>query len=145
MVEIHDSIGIQTSASAVWEFISNLENITRWYTKMVGYGQLDEGEIGVGTYFRLDWTVNEHAEPCECKILTWVPPSEISFHVSNIGMVEADITWKITGQDGSTRVEVHESIEMAHSGRFQDRFFVGPEAESRLHDNLVALKGLLDA
>lgn len=49
MVEIHDSIVIQTSENSVWEFISNLENITRWYSKMVGYGKLDEGDPGVGT------------------------------------------------------------------------------------------------
>lgn len=145
MVEIHDSIDIQASVEAVWEFISNLENITRWYTKMVGFGQLDEGEMGVGTYFRLDWIVNDHAEPCECNILTWAPPTEISFHVSNIDMVEADITWLITVQNGSSRVDVRESIEMAHSNSFEDRFFVGPEAESRLQDNLKALKGLLES
>lgn len=89
--------------------------------------------------------MNDHAEPCECNILTWAPPNEISFHVSNIGMVEADITWNSTGQNGSTRVEVHESIEMAYSDRFEDRFFVGPEAETRLQDNLKTLKGLLEA
>ncbi len=77
--------------------------------------------------------------------MTWVSPAEISFHVSNIDMVEADITWTIAGQNGSTRVEVRESIDMAHSGRFEDRFFVGPEAESRLKDNLKTLKGLLES
>lgn len=42
-------------------------------------------------------------------------------------------------------MEVHESIEMAYSDRFEDRFFVGPEAETRLQDNLKTLKGLLEA
>ncbi len=144
MVKIHESIDVQASAKSVWEFLSNLENIPRWYSKMVGYGQLSKGESGAGTYFRLDWVVNDHAEPCECNIVEWESPKVISFHVSNIGMVEADITWNITGGDQGTRVEVIESIEMAHSGRFEDRFFVGPEAESRLRDNLVTLKGLLE-
>ncbi len=145
MVEIHDSIEIQASEETVWEFISQLENITRWYTKMVGYWPLGDGNMGVGSYFRLDWTVSDHAEPCECNILTWVLPTEISFQLSNIDMVEADITWMIAGQNGSTRVEVRESIDMAHSGRFEDRFFVGPEAESRLLENLKTLKGLLES
>ena len=145
LAKIHESIDIQANQESVWEFLSNLENISGWYSKMVGYRQLSEGETGVGTYFRLDWIVNDHAEPCECNILEWQPPSVIRFHVSNIGMVEADITWNIIGGDESTRVEVIESIEMAHSGRFEDRFFIGPEAESRLRDNLVTLKGLLES
>jgi len=144
MVKIEYSIDIQVSEQTVWDFLSNLDNIPSWYTKMVGYSQLSDGEPGVGTMFRLDWTVNDHAEPCECNILEWDPPSLISFHVSNIGMVEADITWKISGGDVSTHVEVQESIEMAHSSRFEDRFFVGPKAETGLQDNLVALKGLLE-
>ena len=109
MVKIEYSIDIQVSEQTVWDFLSNLDNIPSWYTKMVGYSQLSDGEPGVGTMFRLDWTVTDHAEPCECNILEWDPPSLISFHVSNIGM---ENQWR--GREhsrGSARIDRNGSFQ----------------------------------
>ena len=90
-------------ADAVWDFVSNVENMGRWVKDVKGPRWTSEGERGVGSTFESGYEYGGKTHELKYEVTGFRPPTEFATRTTG-GCFPHQSTITVESVDGETKV-----------------------------------------
>jgi len=99
MARYHATLQVPLSCEEAFDFLSDFSNALEWDPGVVGASRLDEGEVALGSEFRLTTRFLGRSTPLRYEIIEFYPPHAVTFRGENATVVSRDrITFEPAGE-----------------------------------------------
>lgn len=143
MIDLHVSTLIYRPVKQVFDFVSVPENDFQWQYGTLASARLADSVNNAGSFFRSigHWLGRRHQGIFE--VTEYVPNRKYSFK-SLSGSLHVQTSYTFESAGGSTKISISTQAHAANSFRLDERL-VEKKMKKQLKENLVLLKGLLEA
>ena len=136
-----NTITIDRPATAVFEYLADLENLPRWNYAIVETHKVSQGPVGVGTVYQQVRSVPRRSEE-GFEVTAYNPPRQLEIQ-GQLGPFPSRLSYALDTVPEGTRVTNSVELELRGPGRLLGRVAV-PRVRDAVAANLQKLKELLE-
>lgn len=143
MYKFSKSIVINRPQQEVFDFVTNLNNDSKWQSGIESVEQISAGPIGAGSTWRYRIKFMGRELEAEIELKSYDPPNQAS--VKSIGgPVPFENTYTFESKDGGTQMTLSGQAEIGGFFKMAEGL-VGKQMEKQMDSDAAALKKLLEA
>ena len=143
MFKFEKSILINRPQQEVFDFVTDLNNDSKWQSGIESVERTSDGPIGVGSTWRYKSKLLGREVETEIEMTGYDPPNQAS--VKSIGgPVPFENTYTFESKDGGTQMTFNGQAEMGGFFKMAEGL-VGKQLEKQMDSDGAALKKLLEA
>jgi uncharacterized protein YndB with AHSA1/START domain len=111
MIKIEGSVLIDRPVEKVWNFLTSVENASKWDTGIVEARQTSEGSVGLGTTVEAISESRGRRRIMPIKVTAYDPDKRVAWSV-NAGFAMGKVTYDFENVEGGTRLSKSTELEL---------------------------------
>jgi carbon monoxide dehydrogenase subunit G len=126
----------------VFEFVSNLNNMSKWNSAVVSLQQVTPGQVGVGTKFKSVGEMMGRRIEGEVQVTSYEPDTKTGFQM-NAGPMQINVTISFKPVGTGTKISLNAQGNPAGVFKLAEGMMQG-RIKSLMEENLARLKSVLE-
>jgi carbon monoxide dehydrogenase subunit G len=142
MINIDLSMLVEKPINDVFAFISNLNNMPKWNTTVMGVEQITPGEVGVGTKFKGAGEMMGRRTEGEIQVTVYEPDTKFGVQM-NAEPMQVNMTVSFKTVDTGTNINLNAQGNPSGFFKLAEPLMAG-RVKAMMEENLARLKSQLE-